>query len=237
MPSTSQERSPGGLVPVLDPELDQAAERISAQFQDRAVNYLNELSGRRRLTTVFPNEQSPLYGVQMNYVNVHRGNLTFAVRDLVRLDDIPIVFGRIYDSSKLDESDFGPGWKLSVSESIARVENHLVYTDANNSHYELDVAGNRIRSQHPHLTGISSGRFDGTRLQLLSNGLTRIFRGNGDTFRLVEVQDTNGNAVSLEYEAGVVARILSSNGRFVNIRRDARGRVEGAQDDAGRTVR
>ena len=226
-----------GLVPVLDPALGSAAESISAQYQDRVVNYLNELSGRRRLTTVFPNEQSPFYGVQMNYVNVHRGNLTFAIRDLVRLDGIPIVFGRIYDSSKFDESDFGPGWKLSVSESIARVENYLVYTDANNSHYQLDVAGNQIRSQHRHLTGISSGHIDGNRVQLLSNGLTKIFQRNGDTFRLVEVQDSNGNAVSLEYEAGVVVRIHSSSGRFVNIRRDARGRVEGAQDDAGRTVR
>ena len=227
----------GGLVPVLDPALGSAAERISTQFQDRAVNYLNELSGRRRLTTVFPNEQSPFYGVQMNYVNVHRGNLTFAVRDLVLLDGIPIVFGRIYDSSKLDGSDFGPGWKLSVSESIVRVENHLVYTDANNSHYQLNVAGNQIRSQHPHLTGISSGHFDGNGLQLQSNGLTKIFQGKGDTFRLVEVQDKNGNAVSLDYEAGVVVRVHSSSGRFVDIRRDARGRVEGAQDDAGRTVR
>jgi hypothetical protein len=42
-----------------------------------ALHIVNELSNRRRLTTFFANEQSPFYGVQVNYVNVGRGNLTF----------------------------------------------------------------------------------------------------------------------------------------------------------------
>ena len=220
-----------GLVPVLDPALGSAAERISTQFQRRIVNYLNELPGRRRLTTVVPNEQSPFYGVQMNYVNVHRGNLTFAVRDLVRLDGIPIVFGRVYDSSKLDGSDFGPGWKLSVSESIARVENHLIYTDANNSHYQLNVAGNQIRSQHPHLTGIASGHFDGNRLQLLSNGLTKIFQRNGD---IPPVADSDGWRYYEYDRAGRVNGVSINDDLTVAIRTDGFGRVFG--DGTGSTL-
>src|ERR1044071_5956011 len=39
-----------------------------------ALHIVNEFSNRRRLTTFFANEQTPFYGVQMNYVNVGRGN-------------------------------------------------------------------------------------------------------------------------------------------------------------------
>src|ERR1043165_5747021 len=56
--------------PAISPYVAQLA-------QYGSVAQLTELSNRRRLTTLFVNEQSPFYGVQVNYVNVHRGNLTF----------------------------------------------------------------------------------------------------------------------------------------------------------------
>ena len=112
--------------------------------EKRSLDYLSEFSNRRRLTTFFPNEQSPFYGVQMNYVNVGKGNVTFLNRDLVRLDRMPIVFGRVYDSSKSSGDDFGPGWKLTVVESIQRDGSELRYTDANNSTHNLRFKGNTI---------------------------------------------------------------------------------------------
>lgn len=117
----------GELVPPYDLEEGyfENAE-ASAEYSATVLHYLNELSARRRLTMVFPNEQSPFYGVQMNHVNVGAGNLTFLARDLVRLDRVPIVFGRVYDSRKRDASDFGPGWKLSVAESMRLVNGRLL---------------------------------------------------------------------------------------------------------------
>ncbi len=88
----------GELVPPAGLEGYFADEVNSAEFENRTLGYLNELSARQRLTTVFPNEQSPFYGVQLNYVNVGEGNLTFLMRDLVRGARLPIVVGRVHDS-------------------------------------------------------------------------------------------------------------------------------------------
>ncbi len=69
----------GDLVPPEELEGHFSDPEVSAQYSHDILHYLNELSARRRLTTLFPNEQSPFYGVQMNYVNLTRGNLTFLV--------------------------------------------------------------------------------------------------------------------------------------------------------------
>jgi YD repeat-containing protein len=227
----------GDLVPPKDLEGHFSDPEVSAEYSHDVLHYLNEFSARRRLTTLFPNEQSPFYGVQMNYVNVTRGNLTFLVRDLVRLDRIPIVFGRVYDSSKENESDFGPGWKLSVAESVRQVGGSLRYVDASNSEYELKLNGARISSAHPHLTGIRDGRLSATEIVFEVGALTKTFAQYGDAFRLVEIRDSSGNWISLSYSGEVIERISSSGERHVDIRRDAAGRIVGATDDAGRTVR
>ena len=226
----------GELVPPPDVEGYLSNPEASAEYASTVLHTLNELSARRRLTMLFINEQSPFYGVQMNYVNVGRGNLTFLVRDIVRLDRIPIVFGRVYDSSKQDESDFGPGWKLSVAESLRLTDRRLLYVDASNSEYELDVDGARISSVHPHLTGIRGGRFDGTGLVLETGDLVKTFYRHGDGFRLAEVRNHSDGWISFSYSGDVIERISSSGGRHVDIQRDATGRIVAAVDDAGRRV-
>ena len=99
-----------------------------------ARSFVNELSTRRRVTTLFENRQSAFHGVQENFVNTSAGNLTFLVRDPVRVGGMPIVMGRVYDSDLGADGDvardFGPGWKLAVRESLATRGTRLIYTDA-----------------------------------------------------------------------------------------------------------
>jgi YD repeat-containing protein len=227
----------GDLFPPPDLQGHLSDARASAEYAATVLHSLNELSARRRLTTLFPNEQSPFYGVQMNYVNVGKGNLTFVVRDLVRLDRVPIVFGRVYDSRKQGGSDFGPGWKLSVAESLRQVGGAWMYVDASNSEYGLRLDGSRVSSKHPQITGIRGGRFNGTDVVLEIGDLTKTFQRYEDGFQLVQVRDNFGNSISLSYTGGGIERISSSGGRYVAIRRDATGRIVGATDDAGRTIR
>lgn len=54
------------------------------------LHYLAEFSQRRRANIYFPNEQSIFYGAQVNFVDVGRGNLTFARRDLVTVGRMPL---------------------------------------------------------------------------------------------------------------------------------------------------
>ncbi len=67
--------------------------------------------------------------------------------------------------------------------------------------------------------------------------LTKTFAQYGDGFRLVEIRDWSGNWISLSYSRDVIERISSSGEKYVDIRRDAAGRIVGATDDAGRTIR
>ena len=56
-----------------------AAENQSEDIAERVIRshatFLNEISDRRRVNSIFPNEQSSLYGVPIRYVNSSRGNL------------------------------------------------------------------------------------------------------------------------------------------------------------------
>ena len=204
--------------------------------KQKAFDYLAEFSERRRLNTFFRNEQSPFYGVQMGYTNVREGNLTFVVRDLVRLDRIPIVFGRVYDS-RIENGDFGPGWKLTVTETIKRDGNDLIYTDASNSSYVLVRDGKALKSRYPHITGISRGRIHGDEIQIEHLGLTKSFSKSGDAYRISGIRDRFGNELSVEYEGGRVSKISTESGRFVSIARNKAGLILRAKDDLGRVVR
>jgi hypothetical protein len=57
----------------------------------------------------FVNPQSIFRGVQLNFVNVGEGNLTFLRRDMVASGRIPVILARVYDSSSNGTADFGPG--------------------------------------------------------------------------------------------------------------------------------
>lgn len=212
------------------------SEPFEKYAKDIALDYLAEISERRRLNTFFKNEQSPFYGVQLGYTNVREGNLTFLIRDLVRLDRIPIVFGRVYDS-RIVNGDFGPGWKLTLAERIYNDGDTIIYEDASNSSYELLRDGSRLASRYPHLTGISRGQIDGDRIRLQHLGLIKKFRKHGSEYRIVEVQDAYGNAIAMEYGHGRISKVTSQNGRYVSIHRDESGRIIGAEDDVGRQVR
>jgi len=201
-----------------------------------ALHIVNELSNRRRLTTFFANEQSPFYGVQINYVNTGRGNLTFLNRDLVRLDSVPIVAGRVYDSQLAAETDFGPGWKLSVSEVIRQHGNALQYIDASGSVYELQLEGTRIVSSYPHLTGITGGRRQSGDIELSTARFTKTFRNIRGDYYLARIADGFGNSLDLHYTETQVSRISSQHGRYIEVTRDASGRISSMHDDAGRAV-
>src|SRR5437016_2027746 len=82
------------------------------------VEEVSELSSRARANVYFTNPQSIFNGVQVNFVNVGAGNLTFLRRDLVASGRIPIVLARVYDSNSAGSLELGTGWKFSAGESL-----------------------------------------------------------------------------------------------------------------------
>ncbi len=201
------------------------------------LEMLNEFSERRRLNAYFVNEQSASYGVQVGFVNLGAGNLTFLRRDLVTAGRIPLVLARVYDSS-LGAEDFGPGWRLSAAESVRPSGETFLYVDESASHWRLRAEEGELHLDPPLPSDLESFRvLRKGRLRLqLKGGLTKTFRLQEGIYLLTRVEDRNGNAVRLIYREGLLARMEGGNGRFIELERDAGGRVIRAGDDQGRSV-
>ena len=207
-------------------------------FQQRraaiAYQFLNDLSSRRRVTTFFPNQQSPLYGAQDGFLNTTRGNVTFVIRDLVRVAAMPIVVARVYDSSG-GIGDFGRGWSLGPAERIEARQGQLRLIDASNTTHELDRRGQEVKARYPAITPIDSGQRDGHRIILRAGDLVREFERRGQDFLLVRALNGQGGSVEITYARDRISRIDSGNA-FVEFQRDGRGRITAIRDDVGREV-
>jgi YD repeat-containing protein len=200
--------------------------------------FLNEISDRRRVNTLFTNEQSPLYGVPIRYVNSSRGNLSFVRRDLVSVGRLPIVLARVYDSSIHTRSDFGIGWRLAAAETITQeAGGELIYIDDSGSIIALVRVRGGYALRNPIPTDISSIRAEGGGLRIsLRSGWSKQFSRLRERFVLTAVRDPHGNALAFIYQGDQLSRVQGQGGRFIEILRNQFGRIVRAVDDQGRQV-
>jgi YD repeat-containing protein len=216
------------------PEADDPYEYV---IRDHAM-FLNELSNRRRVNTFFNNEQTVFYGVPIRYVNSSRGNLTFVRRDLVAVGRVPIVVGRIYDSMSRTDEGFGPGWRLSLEESIyPRGDDQLLYVDDSGSQSILQQRGESYALRTAGPTDIAAVTLNGDTIRIRTrDGWTKRFQRRGNRFALAAVRDAYGNTLKLNYQGGKLVRVQAANGRFVAIERDSGEHIVKIADDQGRAV-
>jgi YD repeat-containing protein len=203
------------------------------------VDYLNEFTERRRLKVYFANEQSIFYGTQAGYVNVGRGNFTFARRDLVTVGRIPLELARVYDSSFEGGPEFGRGWRLSAAETIQlQPDGSAVLLSESAAIERFLPSGDGFVQAQPCPTDIVDfRRVDARRFHItLRTGFVKEYTLTGDLYRLTRVEDRNGNAVVLEYSGGKLARLRGQNNRLIRLDRDRNGRVASIRDDQGRSV-
>lgn len=203
------------------------------------ARYLNEFSDRRRSTVHFQNQQSVLRGVRIGFVNVGHGNLTLARRDLVVVGLLPIVAARVYDSSSADSGDFGAGWHLSIAETIVpQVDGSMLLLDETGAATQFVRSNGEFITTIPHPTNILSFSQvnDQTIVLRLHSGIIKRYRLTQGLFRLVRIEDRNDNTIQLHYEQGRLRRIAGTRGRFVDIERDADGRIVAVTDDQRRSA-
>jgi YD repeat-containing protein len=205
---------------------------------DQYVEQVSELSSRARANVYFANPQSIFRGVQVNFVNVGTGNLTFLRRDLVASGRIPLVFARVYDSSGKGSVDFGPGWTVSAAESITVADSkaHLLTENGSTIDFvKVDESAFTLEKEYPS-DYMDLRLVDASTLETkLRTGFTKQFQLIGDAFRLVKVTDRNGNEVRLSYNNGLLNKIENAN-HSITILRNAKGRILSAQDDQNRSV-
>ena len=91
----------------------------------------------RSIAALFPNPQSIFDGMQVGYVSVRHGNLTFRRRDMVAGTNPLAKFTRVYDSRSQRGRDFGPGWSLSFDEELTVGDGGLIYRDGSGARHFL----------------------------------------------------------------------------------------------------
>src|SRR5882724_8330141 len=128
------------------------------------AKFLAEFSSRRRANVYFENQQSLFHGIQVHWVNVGQGNLTFVRRDLVTVGRLPVMAARIYDSAVTTHADFGMGWRLSATETISILRGVAIRTDDTGSEIRFTASGRGFAldrdfpSDLLELTPLSQGR-------------------------------------------------------------------------------
>ncbi len=211
-------------------------QEVRAMVSQRAIDAVNEISQRRRLNRFFPNYQHPNHGFLVDVVNSRRGNLTFLNRDLVAVADLPIVFGRVYDSTITNDLDgFGKGWKITLTESLRIDNNELVYTDANHSRYKMRVTPSGAIVSGDDSPGLN-GRVTGERVVLTGEATTRTFFVRRGVGRLERVEDKFGNLVEFEYVSGRLVSVQSSSGLSIKIGHTEGGLISDVAASDGRSL-
>jgi len=213
------------------------AQSVDSAF-DQYVEQAAEFSSRARANVYFPNLQSIFRGAQFNFVNTGTGNLTFLRRDMVASGRIPLVVARVYDSSSRGTAEFGPGWNLSVAETISLARGKADLTTESGvvvSFVRNGETSFRLEKEYPsdylRLTRTASDTFQA----MLRTGLLKEFKLIRHEFRLTRVSDNNGNEIRLIYKNGLLARIENAN-HWIALTRSKDGRILSAQDDQDRKV-
>lgn len=202
------------------------------------VEQVAELSSRARANVYFPNAQSIFQGVQVNFVNVGTGNLTFSRRDMVAAGRIPLVLARVYDSASAGSTDFGPGWILSAAETIAVSDHVARLSSESGSVIEfVEKSPNKFLLQQDRPSDylqLQQSAPDFLQAHLRS-GMVKEYRRMGNLYRLTTVTDSNGNQIRLTYSGGSISRLENRN-HFLQFTRNEKGRIVTAQDDRGRNI-
>src|SRR5436190_5404321 len=161
---------------------------------DAYVERVSELSSRARANVYFPNVQSVFYGVNVNFVNVGKGNLTFLRRDLVTGGRMPLLLARVYDSSNAGSLEFGPGWMLSATETISIHGDRAELLGETGAPIEFIKSGNLFILAKDHPSDYVSLRItnENTIQAELRTGFIKEFKNIASLYRLTRVADRNG---------------------------------------------
>lgn len=180
-------------------------------------------------------------------IDLKTGRFSYAETDISIRDVIPLTLGRNYRPSDLVKREFGLGtaagfmYRLAVKNTYATMQ--LVLPNG------TPLVFNQTSGSGAYGTWKHSGRhaFAGATLVSESSGgwKYRLTMRDGSqmTFeqyspnRIKTWQDRFGNVVEYQYDAGNVSRILSPNGRYIDLNYDTQNRIISAVDPIGSTWR
>lgn len=180
-------------------------------------------------------------------IDLLTGRFTYAETDIAITDVLPITLGRNYRPSDLVKREFGIGtsagfmYRLAQRNSYAQMQ--LVLPNGTPLIFDKTSGSGaygtwRYTGKHAFAGAtIASESAGGYKYRLtLRDGSQMTFEAHSPN-RIQTVQDRFGNAIEYQYDAGNVSRILSPNGRYIDLNYDTKNRITSAVDPMGATWR
>lgn len=180
-------------------------------------------------------------------IDLRTGRFTYSETDIAITDVMPLTLGRNYRPSDSVKREFGLGTGAGFNYRIARKNDYtrmqLVLPNG------TPLVFHQTSGSGAYGTWRYSGKhgFSGATLASESDGgwKYRLTMRDGSqmTFeqyspnRIKSVQDRFGNLIEYQYDAGRVSRMLSPNGRYIDLNYDTQNRISSAVDPLGTTWR
>ena len=200
---------------------------------------VDELNQRRRLQFLFQNPQAIFDGLNIGYVQVASGNLTFQRRDLVSLGSVTVVASRIHDSRMKGNTGFGPRWRLGLAETIVVRNGDVAHTDDHGARHRFKRRSGAMYEParpSPATQGSTLALIEGTAFLRKADGSLRQFQAldRSGVLALRRRVTPAGNVITLHYdrhrlqsvaEAGNVVLTIHWSGDNIQAIRDRHGRT------------
>lgn len=203
---------------------------------------LTTLGRRTQPSPLKPVQRSAFEGLRVNFVSTATGNLTFAVTDFELGGALPVLFQRVYDSSRRGEdTGLGAGWSFVFDDRISLNGDSATLTtgagarlafrrNAQNQHFTL-------RDEEPGAHQSFELTSEAT-IREQAAGLTRTYKKMGAAYRLAQIADPNGNAIDIAFNSRGSFASITNGAATITLEwsnvRDSR--LLSVADSAGRRV-
>jgi len=180
-------------------------------------------------------------------IDLRTGRYTYSETDIAITDVLPITLGRNYRPTDYVKREFGIGtaagfmYRLSQRNNYAQMQlvlpNGVPITFSKKS--GSGAYGEWSYSGKHELSGaiIASESTGGWKYRLSMRDGSQMTFEQYSPNRIKTFQDRYGNMIEYQYDAGRVSRILSPNGRYINLNYDTQNRITSAVDPLGTTWR
>lgn len=184
-------------------------------------------------------------------IDLRTGSFLHSETDIAISDLMPITLGRSYRQHDLTKRAFGIGTAANSDYSLYRpsttgyAQLYVVLpngsyvpfdretTDSNTLHGTWRQNGSTTMFNGAVLYSGWYGNMGEVFLITLRDGRRMWF--DISTRKLNRIEDRNGNAVDLTFEAGLLKKVTSPSGRYITLTHDTSNRIATAKDHTGRT--
>lgn len=199
--------------------------------------------GRRTQIQPFASLQRTIFdGTTVNMVSTSTGHLAFAVTDLEIPGSMPLIFQRTFASDRSEDTGLGTGWSFVFDDRITLADDTATLSTGTGlvATFRRDGQSQRFVLQTEQPSSHQSFEIaDQNTIHEVSAGLVRIYRKIGSSYRLKQINDANGNMITIDFDDQEnIVQISGTGGRAIKLEwsEGKKAHLLAVTDNAGRRV-